>query len=263
MVPVTDALLDRMVQAIVDEVDPEQVILFGSRGRGDERESSDIDLIVAEAEPFGPRRSRHRELVRLYHALAGFHVPADVLVYSHDDVAYWRDSLNHVLARALREGEVLYEPTTVANHSAVAQRVDGKLHTSDVKCARMLLDAATRHVDTLRVLYPSDEIPDEVFGFHVQQAAEKLLKGWIALLVQVYPPTHDIEELLNLLASRGTAVEPFRGLVEYTPYAVEFRYLGVDPDAEPIDRKGALALVQTLHERVGRRLAELEGEETR
>ena len=69
MEPVTDALLDRMVQAIVDEVDPEQVILFGSRGRGDGRENSDVDLIVVEAEPFGPGRSRHKELVRLYHAL--------------------------------------------------------------------------------------------------------------------------------------------------------------------------------------------------
>ena len=107
--PVTDALLGRMVQAIVDEVDPEQVILFGSRGRGEGRENSDVDLIVVEAESFGPERSRRKELVRLYHALAGFHVPADVLVYSHDDVAYWRDSLNHVLARALREGRVLYE----------------------------------------------------------------------------------------------------------------------------------------------------------
>ena len=105
MEPVTDALLGRMVQAIVDEVDPEQIILFGSRGRGDERENSDVDLIVVEAEPFGLERSRHKELVRLYHALARFHVPADVLVYSHEDVAYWRDSLNHVLARALREGE--------------------------------------------------------------------------------------------------------------------------------------------------------------
>ena len=107
--PVTDALLDRMVQAIVDEVDPEQVILFGSRGRGEDRENSDVDLIVVEAESFGPARSRHKELVRLYHALAGFHVPTDILVYSHEDVAYWRDSLNHVLARALREGRVLYE----------------------------------------------------------------------------------------------------------------------------------------------------------
>ena len=109
MISVTERLLGEMVQAIVAEVDPEQVILFGSRARGDERESSDIDLVVVEAEPFGPRRSRHKELVRLYHALAGFRVPADVLVYSHEDIDYWRDSLNHVLARALREGRVLYE----------------------------------------------------------------------------------------------------------------------------------------------------------
>ena len=107
--PVTDALIEQMAQAIVAEVDPEQVILFGSRGRGDEREDSDIDLLVVEAEPFGPERSRRQEMVRLYHALAQFPVPADVLVYSREDVAYWRDSLNHVLARALREGKVLYE----------------------------------------------------------------------------------------------------------------------------------------------------------
>ena len=109
MTRVTDNLIGQMVQAIVDEVDPEQVILFGSRGRGDERQDSDVDLVVVEAENFGPNRSRHKEMVRLYHAVAGFPVAADVLVYSHDDVDYWRDSINHVLARALREGRVLYE----------------------------------------------------------------------------------------------------------------------------------------------------------
>lgn len=249
--PVTDALLDRMVQAIVDEVDPEQVILFGSRGRGEERENSDIDLIVVEADPFGPVRSRHKEVVRLYRALAGIHVPTDILVYSHEDVAYWRDSLNHVLARALREGRVLYEPATVASRPAVAQGAYGKFHTSDIKCARMLLDAATRDVNALRVMRRSDEIPDEAFGFHVQQAAEKLLKAWIALLGEVYPPTHNIERLLDFLASRGAAVESFSDLVEYTPYAVEYRYVGVDPDAEPIDRGGSLATVEALVEQVG------------
>ena len=78
--------------------------MFGSRGRGDQRADSDIDLVVIEAEPFGRRRSRHQELVRLDGAVAGFPAPADVLVYSRDHVEYWRDSLNHVLARALREG---------------------------------------------------------------------------------------------------------------------------------------------------------------
>lgn len=111
MTPVTDELIGRMVQTVVDEVDPEQVILFGSRGRGDAREDSDIDLIVIEAEPFGAKRSRHKELARLYRAIAGFRVPADVLVYSHEDVEYWRDSLNHVLARGLREGQVMYVRT--------------------------------------------------------------------------------------------------------------------------------------------------------
>lgn len=109
MTQVTEEVLDRMVRAIVDEVDPEQIILFGSRARGDQREDSDIDLVVVESEPFGPGRSRHQELVRLYHAITGSGVSTDVLVFSQEDVDYWRDSLNHVLARALREGKVLYE----------------------------------------------------------------------------------------------------------------------------------------------------------
>jgi len=98
-----------MVRAIVDEADPEQIILFGSRARGDQRRDSDVDLIVVEAEPFGPERSRHQEMVRLYHAITGSGVSTDLLVFSREDVEYWRDSLNHVLARALREGRVLYE----------------------------------------------------------------------------------------------------------------------------------------------------------
>ena len=105
----SDALLERMVRAIVEEVDPEQVILFGSRARGDATAESDFDFIVVEAGPFDAERSRHCEEVRLYRALAGCGASKDILVYCRDDVEYWRDSLNNVLARALREGKVLYE----------------------------------------------------------------------------------------------------------------------------------------------------------
>ena len=109
MTQVDDALLARMVQVIVDEVDPEQVILFGSHARGDAGADSDVDMLVVEAEPFGPGRDRRTEATRLWRALARFRVPKDILVYSRDEVDYWRDSLNNVLARALREGKVLYE----------------------------------------------------------------------------------------------------------------------------------------------------------
>ena len=105
----------------------------------------------------------------------------------------------------------------------------------------------------------SNGIPDEIFGFHVQQAAEKLLKAWIALLGECYPLTHNIETLLALLAEQDVATEPFRDLTVYTPYAVEFRYAGVGSDAPAIDRTGGLGCVETLLERVERLLADVEG----
>ena len=109
MAQAAEAVLDRMVQAIVDEVDPEQVILFGSHARGEAAADSDIDLVIVEAQPFAAGRDRRTEAMRLWRALAAFDVPTDLLLYCRDEVAYWRDSRNHVLARALREGKVLYE----------------------------------------------------------------------------------------------------------------------------------------------------------
>ena len=127
---------------------------------------------------------------------------------------------------------------------------------SDVKCARVMYRAAERDILTLRSMTAG--APVESFGFHVQQAAEKALKAWLALLDEQYPLTHSIETLLDLLDDRGAATEPFRSLIDYTPYAVEFRYVGADPGAEPIDREGAIALVEALLERVGRWLAEVD-----
>ena len=109
MTPVTDELLDQMVRAIVEAVDPEQVILFGSRARGDAREESDVDLVVVESEPFGKTRSRRLEAACVYEALADFDTLTDVLLYSRDEVQHRRNSANHILARALREGTVLYD----------------------------------------------------------------------------------------------------------------------------------------------------------
>ncbi|MCE2439791.1 MAG: HEPN domain-containing protein [Candidatus Latescibacteria bacterium] len=131
---------------------------------------------------------------------------------------------------------------------------------SDVKCATMLIRAAERDIAALWFMRDSGEICHEVFGFHVQQAAEKMLKAHLALLGVEYPLTHNIEALLDLLAERGITPEPFGKLIDYTPYAVEFRYQGVGPDAEPIDREGALRLVEIVLEQVTRELARDERE---
>ena len=102
------AELGEIVQAIVTEVNPEQVILFGSRARGDARRNSDLDLLVVESQPFGSGRSAQDEEVKLLRAVARFDVDTDVLVCSRDDFDFWKGTLNHVLARAAREGIVVY-----------------------------------------------------------------------------------------------------------------------------------------------------------
>jgi predicted nucleotidyltransferase len=109
MIPVTDALLQEMAEAISQAVHPRQIILFGSHARGTAGPDSDVDLIVVEDEPFGPERSRRKEVARILRSLAPFKIPLDVLVYSDQEIRQWRTTKNHLIAHATREGKVLYD----------------------------------------------------------------------------------------------------------------------------------------------------------
>ena len=108
MIDVTEEVLADMVHAIVWEVDPERIYLFGSRARGDARQDSDVDLLIVVSEPFGPEHSRFQQINRVYRALSPFRIPNDVLLYSSDEFAKWSQSLNHVVGRCSREGKLLY-----------------------------------------------------------------------------------------------------------------------------------------------------------
>jgi len=109
MMKVSEEVIDEMARQIVRTVDPERIVLFGSRARGEGNDSSDVDFLVVEREPFGEDRSRRQEAARIWRCLSGFRVPKDILVYSVSEMAQWKDSAHHVIARALREGRVLYE----------------------------------------------------------------------------------------------------------------------------------------------------------
>ena len=109
MLNIADDVIDRMTQRIVREVHPQRILLFGSWARGEANEHSDVDLLVVERESFGENRSRRQEAARIWRCLSEFRIPTDILVYSTSEVTQWRDSRYHVIARALREGKVLYE----------------------------------------------------------------------------------------------------------------------------------------------------------
>lgn len=105
---ITEADLNAMVHAIVEAVQPERIILFGSLARGDAAPDSDVDLLVIESEPFTSSRSRFREIARLERAMGTIPVATDILVYTTEEVARLQSSANHIVARALREGKVLH-----------------------------------------------------------------------------------------------------------------------------------------------------------
>jgi predicted nucleotidyltransferase len=109
VVSLSEQLIEGMVQAIVAEIEPRRIYLFGSYARGSQTADSDVDLLVVEDQGFGPDRDRWSELQRIRKALRPFRVPKDVLVYSEDEFKKWEDSVNHVIAHAVREGKLLYE----------------------------------------------------------------------------------------------------------------------------------------------------------
>ena len=109
MAMATEEVIAEMVAKIVQEVDPEQVYLFGSRARGDAREDSDVDFLIVKGAGFDPQMERRHEEGRLYRALVRCPLPVEVLVYSADEVEYRRTGRNNVVARALREGRLVYE----------------------------------------------------------------------------------------------------------------------------------------------------------
>lgn len=107
----SEELLAEAVSRIIHEIHPERVILFGSRARGDERADSDVDLLVVASEETIRQYGRRRLLARFWSAMGRLPASFDFLLFSPGEIARWRDSVNHVVCHALREGKVLYERT--------------------------------------------------------------------------------------------------------------------------------------------------------
>lgn len=128
---------------------------------------------------------------------------------------------------------------------------------SDRKQARVLVTAAERDISALHGMADAAVFADEIYGFHVQQAAEKLLKAWLALLGETYPTTHDLARLLSMLRACDVGATRFNELVEYTPFAVQFRYGPGDMSASPLDRGTAIELVEALLKEVRRQFDDM------
>ena len=94
-----------LITRIVETLDPERVVLFGSHARGDAAPRSDVDiLVVADS-----NRPRYERAVPIYRAIADVPVEVDVMVYTPAEVRDWSRVDQAFVTTALREGRIIYE----------------------------------------------------------------------------------------------------------------------------------------------------------
>ena len=119
---------------------------------------------------------------------------------------------------------------------------------SEVLLAKAAEDEAVLDAATLA----GAKISDEIFGFHAQQAVEKLLKARLASLGVDYPKVHNLLTMVELLAVAGDALpEDLANLFRLTPFATVFRYEDVEEVALPdrLELRGRISELRDLMQR--------------
>lgn len=97
------------------------------------------------------------------------------------------------------------------------------------------------------------DVPDDLIGFHVQQALEKLLKAALTSAGSAPPRIHDLGELVAQLRDAHLTPPVSADAVRaFVPWAVEFRY--DDVLDERLDRAGARATISDVRAWVDRLL---------
>ncbi len=96
--------IQRMVNRIVKEFQPERVILFGSHARGEGGPDSDVDLLIV----MPVEGSKRDKAIEIGVALHDVRIPKDIIVTTPEEFE-WRKEIAGTIERpAVMEGMTLY-----------------------------------------------------------------------------------------------------------------------------------------------------------
>ena len=242
---VEQAVIDRIVERVVEIAQPQKIILFGSAARGDMRAHSDIDLlIIKDGADKWDCESRIRS------GLSGIGKPLDVIVASTATIERYKRSHALVYKPALQEGKILYESPNQGDpfdpdDLPPDEFPPGRYAPDD---PREWLARAKHNLITAKRWVPDeDEGFLESLCFDAQQAAEKAIKARLIALDVEFPYTHSIEDLLASLETAGDAIpDEVRAAEALTPYAAVLRYPNRCPLAGEEDYHAAIRAAEAV-----------------
>jgi len=104
MAQVSQEVLEKIIQRIVEVAQPERIILFGSAAREEMGPHSDVDLLVVKSGEF----DQSRLMGDIYMNLHGVGQAVDVILVTPEQVERYRNAHCLIIAPALREGKEIY-----------------------------------------------------------------------------------------------------------------------------------------------------------
>lgn len=97
--------LKKAIEIIIKSVDPDKIILFGSRARGDYKKDSDYDLCIIKKGV----EHRRKFAQRIYSFILGVGAPIDVIVETPERFAELKDNPFMIYKEISSHGKVVYE----------------------------------------------------------------------------------------------------------------------------------------------------------
>ena len=222
--------IQTIVDDIVREFTPLQVILFGSYAYGTPTEDSDVDLLVVMDIPKSEYRNKAIEIRQRIPYRFGL----DLLVRSPEDIAY-RVSYNDWFLRDITEnGDCLYGSD--AYNGGNGQSTPDALK-KEQDCMNPLalewIEKAEEDYNSAKWLQQASDPVHNSICFHAQQCIEKYLKAWLQEADVSVPRTHDLQALLAFIEPTLPAWSQWQpDFKRITEYAVDSRYPGDSATAE-------------------------------
>ena len=98
--------LEKLFKAIINNLDYEKIILFGSRARGDFTEESDYDILIIMKKNIAIKE-KIKLSSHLRREFAKKEIDVDIIIKSIEDINYYKDKIGNIVRIALKEGVVL------------------------------------------------------------------------------------------------------------------------------------------------------------